>query len=72
MSQEKLNEEVESKKNQQTEEEILSYWTPEREREAQPIPLPTVEPPAEGETGNSEDEFSKAEEVVVEPVGPEN
>lgn len=39
--------------SEETPEQVAEYWTPERMREAKPVPMPTV---VEPDTGPSEDE----------------
>jgi len=63
-------EQVQPKPTQQSDEEIRSYWTPERLKEAKPIPLPEIKPPKGAKKG-SKPPPRGAQEVVSEPMGPD-
>ncbi len=70
--QRKRGEQVDPKPDQQGIEEIESYWTPERQRGAGPVPLPTIGPAKKKKKEPQPSSSEAAEEIVVEPSGPDN
>ena len=67
----RLNKErVEPKQNQQTEEEIKSYWTSDQKKKSVPIPIPSVAPPKEVKE-KPKHQPPGTNEVIMEPSEPD-
>jgi hypothetical protein len=63
-------EKVQQQPSQQSDEEIRAYWTPARQQEAKPLPIPQKKPPVKTSKKTERSQTAPAAEVVQDPVEP--
>ena len=66
----KNKERAQQNPNKQTEEEIRSYWSSDQQKEANFLPLPTIDAPRKAKK-EAQDRSPNAKEVSAEPIGPD-